>query len=531
MPKITVYGDTNDTTVVATSAISVPSGSTLEPDPDPSAHQVPMQFEDEGLGLGTAGTVNELDFVGAGVTTARVGNKVIVNVPGGGGGGGGGAATVETLIGDLTLTELGPLQPAGNSTIIIPATADGGWAAGAGCCFAEFQFQTTNFFAGNPDAHIPFAVRRYDDVLPKGAGIAMGNLTGAFEGSPITPTVMIEDFNAGTLPAARRYLLADTDTSVQTKIQDGVRYLFRVWSKVSDEGVKTTRYVMFSQAAVSNVDWDLIRDTGDCIVDQNNSLDSTQTGIQVADIFRTPGAAWTIQFIALRVVWGPPSMTASPDLRGSLNNRGDAMTGDLDMSTVNGLNILVKSNTGVDPFASFTAFKAAAVNGPTTVVAVPNGTHSNANFLAANNPGRVNFSMAWFGVGGVGAAARAEVTTAGSGTGLNAVPLDIKIGTTTNFTFFAAGGVQKGFAAGATRDLFGTASARLTGIFNEGGANALPLAQGAQNMEVYCTPGNIAAAVNNGAGLATAAGVELVFRPIAGILSCIIADLRNAKII
>lgn len=52
-----------------------------------SAPQTGIQFEDEGVNLGSAGTVDELDFVGSGVTASRTGNKVTVNVPGGGGGG------------------------------------------------------------------------------------------------------------------------------------------------------------------------------------------------------------------------------------------------------------------------------------------------------------------------------------------------------------------------------------------------------------------------------------------------------------
>lgn len=45
------------------------------------AIQAQLQFEDEGVNLGTAGTVTELDFVGPGVTATRVANKVTVTVP------------------------------------------------------------------------------------------------------------------------------------------------------------------------------------------------------------------------------------------------------------------------------------------------------------------------------------------------------------------------------------------------------------------------------------------------------------------
>lgn len=45
-----------------------------------------IQPQDEGSNLGTSGTMNTLDFVGAGVTASRVGDVVTVTVPGGGAG-------------------------------------------------------------------------------------------------------------------------------------------------------------------------------------------------------------------------------------------------------------------------------------------------------------------------------------------------------------------------------------------------------------------------------------------------------------
>lgn len=53
-----------------------------------SGKNASIQFRDEGSALGASGTVDEVDFTGAGVTASRVGNKVTVNVAAGGGGGG-----------------------------------------------------------------------------------------------------------------------------------------------------------------------------------------------------------------------------------------------------------------------------------------------------------------------------------------------------------------------------------------------------------------------------------------------------------
>jgi hypothetical protein len=49
-----------------------------------AAGQVGIQYKDEGTNLGTSGTVDEIDFTGAGVSASRAGNKITVNVTGGG---------------------------------------------------------------------------------------------------------------------------------------------------------------------------------------------------------------------------------------------------------------------------------------------------------------------------------------------------------------------------------------------------------------------------------------------------------------
>lgn len=45
------------------------------------AKQVNIQLKDEGISLGSSGTVNELDFVGGGVTASRLGDKVTISIP------------------------------------------------------------------------------------------------------------------------------------------------------------------------------------------------------------------------------------------------------------------------------------------------------------------------------------------------------------------------------------------------------------------------------------------------------------------
>ena len=72
-----------------------------------TAPQTAIQFENEGVNLGTPGTVDEMDFTGAGVTASRIGNKVTVNVTSGGGSG---------FSGGLNLLPIGRHNANGGST-------------------------------------------------------------------------------------------------------------------------------------------------------------------------------------------------------------------------------------------------------------------------------------------------------------------------------------------------------------------------------------------------------------------------------
>jgi|694.fasta_scaffold31783_9 hypothetical protein len=73
-----------------------------------------IQFKDDGSNLGTAGTVTEIDFVGPGVTAARVGNAVSVTINATGTGGGWAAYS------NLAVTNLSTIS-------IVPATGQAKW--------------------------------------------------------------------------------------------------------------------------------------------------------------------------------------------------------------------------------------------------------------------------------------------------------------------------------------------------------------------------------------------------------------------
>jgi hypothetical protein len=59
----------------------------------PGGVQTAVQYQDEGVNLGTAGTVDTVNFTGTPVTASRAGNTVTVNVTGGGG-----SATVTQVV-------------------------------------------------------------------------------------------------------------------------------------------------------------------------------------------------------------------------------------------------------------------------------------------------------------------------------------------------------------------------------------------------------------------------------------------------
>jgi hypothetical protein len=82
---------------------------------------VNIQFKDEGTSLGAAGTVDELDFTGGGVTASRVGNKVTVDIPTSGGSG---TVTSVALTAPAFMSVAGsPVTTAGTLALTLSGTA------------------------------------------------------------------------------------------------------------------------------------------------------------------------------------------------------------------------------------------------------------------------------------------------------------------------------------------------------------------------------------------------------------------------
>lgn len=114
--------------------------------------QVNIQFQDEGSNLGTPGTVNAINFTGAGVTATRVGNAVTVDVTGGGGGGGStnlsytASPTQGTVNSDTGADAVVPARTDTNAGLMLPTDIFGAYLSDSVPTFT--QRPRINFKAG-----------------------------------------------------------------------------------------------------------------------------------------------------------------------------------------------------------------------------------------------------------------------------------------------------------------------------------------------------------------------------------------------
>lgn len=188
----------------------------------------------------------------------------------------------------------------------------------------------------------------------------------------------------------------------------------------------------------------------------------------------------------------------------------------------NTLNVLLNNAGGGASAGNWTRFKTSSANGNTSVLAVPDGAATAANFIATNAQSQAGaYGYASLGMNG----ANAELTTLGVNGG-GTPPLHLVIGATTHIVD------GTGLTISGASQTIGQASTRLTGLNNVGGANATALTTAAQNLETYCTANNIANTVN--AALAGGANVgqviELVLISAYAMISGLVADNNARKI-
>lgn len=496
-----------------------------------------------------------------------------------------------------------------------PNTNPAGWNVGAGTLTFNGYFTTNSYWAANPNGHFGICLRTDMDMIATATrfhGVIFGMLTGNQEGAPYSPSAQIESVASGLSPGLPNRYLFPNSWSPQSKLMtDGIEYRIEIKSKVTPSEQRRIGYKL-ERWNTAHSAWDVEVDTGD-MTDANEYLDMTKFGLVFFSVFEDNLVPWTITWRDTKVTWGPAEQSVT-DATDRLNRYGAELAGNLEfdsgarrikmyctgatfpnwtafqavttdgptslLSIPNGTstvaNFLAANNSGMVNFAytslgmnstraklemfsvgtattppldvvsggstmfsvepttgltfpaarqvnvyctsatwsDWTAFKSQTLNGATTVMAIPNGTSTTANFLATNNPGRTNFAYASFGMAGT----RARLETLGVG-GAASPDLDIAIGLATHAVS------QTGIKLQGKTAEIGPASTRLTGLNNLGGANAAAFVAAAFNYENPCTPGYIAGILTTaGMAAASANAVETVLRPVYCHLSLHFAD-------
>lgn len=206
---------------------------------------------------------------------------------------------------------------------------------------------------------------------------------------------------------------------------------------------------------------------------------------------------------------------------GRVLKSGDTMTGSLNFSG-DSLRLGIQSYVGPDYAKTFRVQNTIANQG-TGFLIIPNGTATASNVTTSNTsnlagPG----SYVSTGMNG----STAVINTFGINGG--ATPdLDVQRNGVSVATF-ESGGMR--IAGGALP--IGYPTQLLTGPFNLGGFNANVLSVAALDLEIVSTVGSIRTYLQNkGMGAAEAEGVEEITRPLYAFMSCLLADLKNRKII
>lgn len=432
-----------------------------------------------------------------------------------GGGGGGGGTLGGVTVPNFTLDQATP-----NARHEILTTNPVGWNALSSRKTVDCEFICNNYFLNNPGGHVALVTRCNMDLIAtqvSGQGAIFGDLTwSGFDGDQalFKPASIIETWDPA-MSVGQRYLFPNTTGPRGLPLQDGQRYRWIVESTLSQDGRKFIRYRIYKYAGATKKGWDLLVDTGD-VLDHNAGADLAQHGLVFGHVLGENLGAWSIDFSNIKVTWGPPGNIVS-DNATQLSKFGADLSGDLNF-VGNARRIQAPFNAGPALTNSLT-FQSADVNTATTLVAKPNGTSTTANFLFSNNSssastyGAVTFGMS----GAVGLIESFGYSASNPEIGVN-------VGAGTRIATFKATGIQVLNAA----TLVGPVSASMTGMNSIGGSNATSFAASAFNFDTTCADGTIRTYMS---ATPTNVQIEQVVRPLYCFLSCLLAELRNRKVI
>lgn len=446
----------------------------------------------------------------------NAGATALVNVsPAEFGGGGGSAVLGGVTVANFTLDHSTP-----NGRHEIVDTNPLGWNALPSRMSVAFEFVSNNYFLYNPGGHVPIVLRQDMDIIAtqvSGNGAILGDMTwSGFGGDKalFEPTSMIETWNPA-IGAGERWVFPHTTGPRNAPLLDGTRYRMVIESTVSTEGKRYARYQLYKYAGATLNGWDMLVDTGD-VLDHNDNADFTKSGLVFAHVVEDNLGTWSIDFSNIKVTWGPPGNILS-DNQARLSKFGADLSGDLNFIG-NARRIQAPFNAGPSLTNSLT-FQSADANTATTLVAKPNGTSTTANFLFSNNSssaatyGAVTFGMS----GAVGLIESFGYSASNPEIGVN-------VGAGARIATFKATGIQVLNAA----TLVGPVSASMTGMNSIGGSNATSFAASAFNFDTTCADGTIRTYMS---ATPTNVQIEQVVRPLYCFLSCLLAELRNRKVI
>jgi hypothetical protein len=185
---------------------------------------VGIQFQDEGVNLGTPSTVNVVNFVGSAVTAARVGDTVTATITGGGGSPGGPTTSVQVnnggvLLGSADFTWDDTTKSLGLANGVNPVTVDTAAgitivAASSGTTYGLEQFHI--HLESNTQGFVGYRVSNYSSGLGAKAGFIGYTVDG-------TTVEMYVSNNLGVVA----YLVGGP-TSAQTVLNAGYRLVYGV---------------------------------------------------------------------------------------------------------------------------------------------------------------------------------------------------------------------------------------------------------------------------------------------------------------